>query len=132
MDRFRSEMGGAVAAARDALEALAVLRKTYPPLSQNLWNPITNTTHCLVQAKQFQQAEPLAREEVAIMAAPSYASTDPRRGQSLFDLAEALEGEKKNREAAEAFIRAAENYEGAGPAFAARAKLARSHAAALR
>jgi serine/threonine-protein kinase len=129
--RCRADAGIPGEAGQDALDALTMLRKAYPPLSANLWNPINNTSHTLNLAGRFKDAEPLAREELAIMNQDVYPKTDPRRGQSLFELGTALAGEKKYKEAAQVFERSALNYEGSGPTWARRAKEAREQAAVL-
>ena len=132
MDRTRADAGDAGPAAQDAVDTLPSLRKLYPALAANLWNPVTNTAHCLNLAGRFREAEPLAREAVAIMNSGLYRAADPRRGESLAELGSSLQGQKKNREAVVVFEESSKNYEGAGPAWARRAKEIRERAAAIR
>jgi hypothetical protein len=119
--RFRAETGEVNEAASQVLEAIPIVRKALPPLSATLWSPLTCTSHVLNLAGRFAEAEPYARQELAIMDAEGTPETDARRAESLYELSTALFGKKKYREATPMLERSARIYRECGPTWAARA-----------
>lgn len=69
--RFRAETGETKEAVDQAHEAMQVIRRVLPPLSQILWTPLNSASHILSLAGRFNEAEPLAREQLAIVDKPA-------------------------------------------------------------
>jgi tetratricopeptide (TPR) repeat protein len=112
--RYRAETGEAKEAAEQALDAMVVIRKSFPPLSLNLWTPLTAVAHILNLAGRFAEAETYAREDLAVVERLPAWAHDPRKAESLFELGKALRGERKYREADVALEQAAEIYDLSG------------------
>jgi tetratricopeptide (TPR) repeat protein len=125
--RFRAvSTGEADEAAKQVLEAIEVVRAQFPSPSMERWVGLSSTVFVLNKAKRFKDAEPLAREMLPIVDANRLAQNDPRRAESWLGLGQALHGEKKEREAAEALKKAAAIYDSAGPDWRIRAESART------
>ncbi len=116
--RFRAETGETKEAVAQVLEAIPVARVGLPHLSTTLWSSLTGVSHVLNAAGHFAEAEPYAREEIAIVDNAHFQEVDARRAQSLFELAKALRGQDKDREAVATFTRAGKIYEQLGPNWA--------------
>jgi len=97
---------------------MQVVRKALPPLSSVLWTPLTNASRILNLAGRFAEAEPLAREQLAIVDHVNFPEADARRAGTLVELGTALQGEKKYREATSTFERADRIYAQLGPVWA--------------
>jgi tetratricopeptide (TPR) repeat protein len=123
--RERAEGGNPGDVARQVLEAVEIVRKHYPPPSMNLWVSLSASVVVLNRLEQFKDAESQARELLPILDANRLPANDTRRAQSLLELGEALRGEKKQQEAADALRKSAAIYDAAGPTWAAKAELAR-------
>ena len=130
--RFRAETGETKEAVEQAREAMQVVRRAVPPLSSVLWTPLASASHILSLAGRFDEAEPLAREQLAIVDHQQLPEADARRAGTLFELGIALQGEKKNREAATTFERADRIYEQLGPVWNLRAEQVRKKLSELR
>src|ERR1035438_9981824 len=130
--RFRAETGETKEAVEQAREAIQVVRRAVPPLSSVLWTPLASASHILSLAGRFDEAEPLAREQLAIVDHQQLPEADARRAGTLFELGIALQGEKKNREAATTFERADRIYEQLGPVWNLRAEQVRKKLSELR
>jgi Flp pilus assembly protein TadD len=100
------------------------IRKSFPPLSLNLWTPVTAVAHILNLAGRFTEAETWAREDLAIVAKQPSWTNDPRKGEALLELGKALVRQRKYTNADAALKSAAEIYE-RSPQFAKRAAEAR-------
>src|ERR1017187_9877542 len=120
--RFRAETGETKEAVEQAREAMQVVRRAVPPLSSVLWTPLASASHILSLAGRFDEAEPLAREQLAIVEHQQLPEADARRAGTLFELGMALQGEKKNREATAAFERADRIYVQLGPVWSSPAE----------
>lgn len=120
--RYRAEAGETKEAVGQAVEALAVARRALAPFSSSLWSPLYSASHIFDLAGRFTDAEPLAREQLVILDRQQLPEVDARRAGGLWDLAVALRGEKKYREAANTFERARRIYEQLGPVWANRAE----------
>jgi serine/threonine protein kinase len=123
--RFRAETGETKEAVEQAREAMQVIRRVLPPLSQILWTPLNSASHILNLAGRFADAEPLAREQLAIVDNQNLPEADARRAGTLMELATALQGEKKYREAKTTFERAERIYAQLGPVWSLRAEQVR-------
>jgi serine/threonine protein kinase len=124
--RFRAETGELKEAVQQVHEAMAVLRKIYPPLSANLWQPMTGAAGVLNRAGHYQEAEAYARQLIAQCDAEHLTEADARKAESLSRLGDALLGEHRYREALETLERSARGYEQAGPIWAKRAEQIRA------
>ena len=129
--RYRAETGETKEAVEQAREAMQVVRRVLPPLSQILWTPLSNASHILSLAGRFNEAEPLAREELAIVDNQHLPEADARRAGTLIDLGIALQGEKQYREAKSTFERADRIYVQLGPVWALRAQQVRKRLSEL-
>ena len=123
--RFRAETGEVKEAVEQTIEAVPVARRGLPPLSSVLWTPLGCASHVLNLAGRFTDAEPLAREQLAIVDHQLLAEVDARRAATLVELGTALAGEKKYREATSTFERADRVYAQLGPVWALRAEQVR-------
>ncbi len=123
--RVLSDTGRTEDAVRIGVETIPVVRAAYPALSNNLWNSLNCFAHLLNKAGRFHDAEPLGREQLPVLDKQQLPEADARRGNTVEEFALSLEGEGKKVEARAAWERAASIYDGAGPAFAGRAKLIR-------
>jgi serine/threonine protein kinase len=130
--RFRAETGETKEAVEQAREGMQVVRKASPPLSSVLWTPLTSASHVLNLAGRFAEAEPLAREQLAIVDHENLPEADARRAGTLMELGTALQGEKKYREATSTFERADRIYAQLGPVWALRAEQVRKKLSELR
>jgi tetratricopeptide (TPR) repeat protein len=130
--RFRAETGETKEAVEQAREGMQVVRKALPPLSSMLWTPLTSASHVLNLAGRFADAEPLAREQLAIVDNQRWPEVDARRAGTLMELGTALQGEKKNREATTTFERADRIYAQLGPTWAMRAEQVRKKLSELK
>ena len=119
--RYRADTGEIEEAVEQALEAMPVVRKSYPSLSINLWTPVTCVAHIMNLAGRFGEAEGYAREALALVDAEHSPEVDGRRAQTLFELGTVLQREKKHREAADTLERAAGIYDRLGPKWVQRA-----------
>jgi serine/threonine-protein kinase len=130
--RFRAETGETKEAVQQAREAMQVVRRALPPLSSVLWSPLASASHILSLAGRFDEAEPLAREQLAIVDNHHFPEVDARRAGTLFELGMALQGEQKYREATTTFERANRIYEQLGPVWNLRAEQVRKKLSELR
>jgi serine/threonine protein kinase len=130
--RFRAETGETKEAVEQAREAIQVVRRALPPLSSVLWTPLTSASHILSLAGRFKEAEPLAREQLAIVDTHHFPEVDARRTGTLVELGIALQGEKKYREATTTFERADRIYAQLGPVWKMRAEQVRKKLSELR
>jgi tetratricopeptide (TPR) repeat protein len=122
---YRADTGEAKQAAEQALEAMLLARKGLPALSATLWTPLVCLSHILNLAGRFEEAERYAREALAVVDAQHLPEVDARRAQTLCNLGQALQGEKKHREATDMLDRSARIYEQLGPNWAKRAEQVR-------
>ena len=130
--RFRAETGETKEAVEQAREAIQVVRRALPPLSSVLWTPLASASHILGLAGRFHEAEPLAREQLAIVDHQHLPEVDARRAGTLFELGIALQGEKKFREATATLERAYSIYAQLGPVWSMRAEQVRKKLSELR
>ncbi|MGA3016212.1 MAG: tetratricopeptide repeat protein [Bryobacteraceae bacterium] len=130
--RFRAETGETKEAVEQEREAMQVVRRAVPPLSSVLWTPLASASHILSLAGRFDEAEPLAREQLAIVDNHNFPEVDARRAGTLFELGIALQGEKKYRDATTTFERADRIYEQLGPVWNLRAEQVRKKLSELR
>ena len=130
--RFRAETGETKEAVEQTIEAMQVIRKVLPPLASTLWTPLNSASHVLNLAGRFADAEPLAREQLAISDNHHLLEVDARRAGTLMELGTALQGEKKYREATSTFERADRIYAQLGPVWAMRAEQVRKKLTELR
>lgn len=91
-------------------------------MSSVLWTPLTGVSHILNLAGRFSEAEPYAREEIAVLENALVPEADARLGQSLYQLSTALYGQHKYSEAARILARSQHSYELSGPSWARRAE----------
>ena len=130
--RFRAETGETKEAVEQTIEAMQVIRKVLPPLASTLWTPLNSASHVLNLAERFADAEPLAREQLAISDNHHLLEVDARRAGTLMELGTALQGEKKYREATTTLERADRIYAQLGPVWAMRAEQVRRKLSELR
>jgi serine/threonine protein kinase len=123
--RYRAETGETKEAVEQALEAMPTARVGLPPLSAILWTSLLNVSHILNLAGRFSEAETYAREGLAVLDNLHIPEVDARRGQTVFELGQALEGEKKYGEATSSLERSAGIFERLGPVWAKRAEQVR-------
>jgi hypothetical protein len=83
-----------------ALEAMNIAPKHFPPSSMNYWFAVCNTAFILNSAKRYKEAESMARETSAAIEAHRLPEIDGRRAEALLELGKALHGQKRDREAA--------------------------------
>jgi tetratricopeptide (TPR) repeat protein len=129
--RYRAETGEIQAAVEDIGAAFPVVRAALPELSSSRWTPLFSASRVYNLASSYSKAEPLAREQIAILDHFQVPEVDWKRGASDIELATALAGEKKYREAAAAFQRAADVYTRLGSDWTHAAAEAQKKAAAL-
>lgn len=130
--RYRGDTGEIKQAADIIEKALPILRAGLPPLSTSRWTPMLGASHTFNLASRFGEAEPLAREAVAILDHYRIPDVDWRRASTRFELAEALAGEKKYHDAAAAYELTASAYAHLGPIWQNAAAAAQKKAAELR
>ena len=123
--RYRADTGEIKEAVEQTREAMPVVRKSYPPLSINLWTPLISIAHIMNLAGRFVEAEASAREALALVDAEHSPEVDGRRAQTLFELGTALRREEKHREAGDTLERAAGIYDRLGPNWVQRAEQSR-------
>ena len=121
--RFRAETGEASQAAEQVLEAIPAVRKGLPPLSSTLWTSVTCVSHVLNLAGRYEEAEPYAREEMAIVENQHVPAIDARRAQSMFELGRALAGERKDSEALSTLEGSLKIYRQLGPTWKSKVEL---------
>jgi tetratricopeptide (TPR) repeat protein len=109
---LRSDAGEFREAPPQVLEAMEIIRKRFSPSSMDRWSALSSSAHILNQAKQYNQAESLAREMLPILEANHLPDNDGRRAESLTELGTALHGATKDREAAEGLKKSAAIYDG--------------------
>jgi hypothetical protein len=117
--RQRAEAGELGDAAPQVLEAMETVRKRFLPSSMDRWFALNSSAHVLNKAKQYAEAESLAREALPIFEVNHVLDNDGRRAESLWELGEALAGEKKNSEAAEVLTKSIAIYNASGSRFLA-------------
>jgi tetratricopeptide (TPR) repeat protein len=122
--RYRAETGETKEAVEQALEAMPTARIGLPPLSAILWTSLMNVSRILNLAGRFSEAETYAREGLAVLDKLRIPEVDARRGQTVFELGQALQGEKKY-EAMSSLERSAGIFERLGPVWAKRAEQVR-------
>ncbi len=130
--RYRADTGEAAEAIRQVLADMPVIRRTYPALSINLWTPLMSAAHIFNLAGRFAEAEPYAREGLAVVDALPSPELDQRRAGTLMELGTALQGEKKYRGATSTFERADRIYAQLGPTWALRGEQVRKKLSELR
>jgi serine/threonine protein kinase len=123
--RYRAETGETQEAVEQALEAMPTARIGLPPLSAILWTSLLNVSRILNLAGRFSEAETYAREGLAVLDNMHVPEVDARRGQTVFELGQALQGEKKYREATSSLEASAGIFERLGPVWAKRAEQVR-------
>jgi tetratricopeptide (TPR) repeat protein len=124
--RHRAEMGEIRESVNQLREAMPVIRKAYRPPSLDLWVCLAAAARILNRAERFGEAEPYAREALAVVDSARLTQSDSRRAESLFHLGEALRGQGRDREAIDALQKSAAVYERAGSQWAKAAERIRA------
>jgi eukaryotic-like serine/threonine-protein kinase len=127
--RYRADAGEIKEGAEVIEQALPILRAGLPALSTSRWTPMLSASHTFNLASRFTDAEPPAREAIAILDHYQIPDVDWRRASATLELANALAGEKKYHDAAAAYQIAASAFSRLGPGWQDSAEGARKRAA---
>jgi tRNA A-37 threonylcarbamoyl transferase component Bud32/tetratricopeptide (TPR) repeat protein len=124
--RYRADTGEAAASLAPARAAMSSLRQKYPPMSAGLWSDLRNLAHIQNAADDFRAAQLTSEEALAVYDRGTWSQADPRRAQTLFELAVALRGQHKNVEAQPLLQEALAIYNNSGPVWVRRTQQVRA------
>lgn len=124
--RLRADTGQAAESLAPSVAAMKALRLKYPPGNIGLWNDLRNLAHVQNAAGDYRGAQESAREALAVYKNGTWSPTDPRRAQTLLELAVALRGLHRVSEAQPVLQEVLAIYDKSGPMWARRGQQVRA------